>query len=208
MASEKEYKEHKEYSLSEASRGFLPLFYRIDELMQRKKSVAVAIDGNSAAGKSSLAGLLKSAYNCNVFPMDSFFLRPTQKTRGRLDEPGGNIDYERFEEEVLGPLKSGEPFAYRTYDCRTEQLSAPVPVEPNPLNVIEGVYSMHPLFAGAYDVKVFLSLGETEQRRRLLERNANLYDRFINEWIPMENKFFKYYGVPGRCDFVFDVTHV
>ena len=196
--------------VSKAFCDFLPLFCRIDERRQQEKSVTVAIDGNSAAGKSSLAKLLKSIYACNVFSMDDFFLRPTQRTPGRLAEPGGNIDYERFGEEIIEPLKSGKTFAYAPYDCETEKLSAPVLVVPNPVTIIEGVYSLHLNFISAYDIKVFLSLDKTEQCRRLLARNADLYDSFINEWIPMENHYFDDFKIADKCDFVFDtgVRHV
>lgn len=183
---------------------FLPLFCRIDQLRQLQKTVTVAIDGNSAAGKSSFVALLKSIYSCNVFTMDDFFLRPSQRTPNRLSEPGGNIDYERFCEEVLAPLKSGEAFTYRPYSCRTGELTAPVSVTPNPINVIEGVYSLHPRFDGEYDVKVFMGLSEEQQRRRLLERNPNLYDRFVCEWLPMEKMYFEQMKIPDKCDFVFD----
>jgi len=165
----------------------------------------VAIDGDSASGKSSLARLLGATYSCNVFAMDDFFLRPAQRTPERLAEPGGNIDYERFLEEVIGPLKSGEPFAYRPYDCRTGELSAPVRVEPKPLSVIEGVYSLHPCFAGAYDIKAFMRISMNDQRSRLLSRNADLYGRYIDEWIPMERKYFDHFNIPGTCDLVFAV---
>ena len=183
---------------------YLPLFCKIDALQQQNKRLIVAIDGNSAAGKSSLAALLKSIYSCHVFPMDHFFLRPEQRTSDRLSEAGGNIDYERFEEEVIGPLKSGTQFTYRPYDCRTGQLSAPISISPSPINIIEGAYSLHPRFGGAHDIKVFLSVDETEQRHRLLGRSANLYDRFIHEWIPMEDKYFECFEVRRKCDLVFD----
>ena len=183
--------------------GFQPLFQKLDRLMQNKKQIIVAIDGNSAAGKSSLAGLLKSVYSSNTFSMDDFFLRPIQRTPGRLAEPGGNIDYERFSEEIIKPLMTGRSFIYKPYDCRTEELSDPVPVVPKKLNVVEGVYSLHPRFIGAYDIKVFLSLSDAEQRRRLLERNESLYDRFIHEWIPMENNYFSHFNISDKCDYVF-----
>ena len=48
--------------------------------------------------------------------MDDFFLRPEQRTKMRLAEIGGNVDYERFYREVLIPLKKKEPFAYCTYE--------------------------------------------------------------------------------------------
>jgi len=183
---------------------FSPLFCKIDALLREKKPVILAIDGNSAAGKSSLAKLLKSTYSCNVLSMDDFFLRPVQRTSERLAESGGNVDYERFSEEVLGPLQSEKPFTYRPYSCQIGELIDPVSVSPTQLSVVEGVYSLHPHLIGAYDIKVFLCLGEAEQRRRLLERNPPLYDRFANEWIPMENRYFACFGVAEQCDFVFD----
>ena len=190
--------------VSEAFCDFLPLFCKIDELMQQRKCVSVAIDGASAAGKSSLTQLIKSIYACNTFSMDDFFLRPFQRTQERLAEPGGNVDYERFREEIIKPLKAGRQFTYKPYDCRTRELSGPVLAAPNPLNVIEGVYSLHPSLIEAYDIKVFLSVDKAEQRRRLLERNPNMYDRFVHEWMPMENKYFDYFAVSDKCDFVFE----
>ena len=192
------------YALNKPDKNeFLPLFRRIDDLRLHKQRIIVAIDGHSTAGKSSLAALLKSVYSCNVFSMDDFFLRPVQRTQDRLREPGGNIDYERFKEEIIDALNSGEPFSYRPYNCHTMELTAPVPVNPNPLNIIEGAYSLHPYLIGAYDIKVFLSIDETEQKLRLSKRSAELYDRFINEWIPMENKYFSYFNVSDTCDMIF-----
>jgi uridine kinase len=180
----------------------LPLFSGIDERMRRKEYITVAIDGNSAAGKSSLSALLKETYACNVILMDDFFLRPGQRTIERLSEPGGNIDYERFAAEVIKPLRTGKPFTYRPFNCRTGELAAPVVVTPNPLTVIEGVYSLHPRFIEAYDIKVFIHINETGQHRRLSERSPHLLDRFIREWIPMENMYFDAFQIAAQCDFV------
>jgi len=187
------------------------LFPKIDSLIKTKEHIIVAIDGMSAAGKSSLAALLKEAYGCNVISMDSFFLRPEQRTDERLAELGGNIDYERFLEEVLVPLKAGNSFYYRPFDCSVMALSNSIKVHIHPLTVLEGVYSMHPYFARSLnvnavgDINVFLSVGENLQRDRLIKRNPALYDRFINEWIPMENAYFNHFKIVEKCDFVFDV---
>ena len=178
------------------------LLRHIDTL--RKSRVIAAIDGNSAAGKSTLAARLKGVRDANVIHMDDFFLRPEQRSPERLAESGGNIDYERFAAEVITPLKAGKPFAYRPYDCQRGELSEPVTVTPKPLTIVEGVYSLHPRFFEAYDVTVFLSLDETEQRARLAERSPRLLDRFINEWIPMERAYFDAFKIAEKCDFVFD----
>jgi hypothetical protein len=182
---------------------FLPLFCAIDGLMSSNERVVLAIDGNSAAGKSSLASLLDSVYSCNVFSMDDFFLHPSQKTAQRLGVPGGNVDYERFADEVLSPLMLGNSVSYRAYDCRTQKMSSPLDVAPAVLNVVEGVYSLHPHFGDVYDLKVFLRVDPTEQSRRLLARNPGLYDSFVQEWIPLENMYFDTFGVSEKCDFVF-----
>ena len=78
---------------------------------QNKSSVIIAVDGRCAAGKTYLASRIKEAINCNVIHMDHFFLRPKQRTSERLKEPGGNVDYERFTEEVMKPLKEGKAFS-------------------------------------------------------------------------------------------------
>ena len=79
---------------------------KIDELLTQKDMVVVAIDGKCTSGKTTLASKLVQIYDCNVFHMDDFFLRPEQRTPERFAEVGGNVDYERFQEEVLLPLKS------------------------------------------------------------------------------------------------------
>ena len=86
---------------------------QIDELLAKQDMVIVAIDGKCTSGKTTLASKLAEIYDCNVFHMDDFFLRPEQRTPERFAEVGGNVDYERFQEEVLLPLKSGKAFSYR-----------------------------------------------------------------------------------------------
>ena len=186
---------------------YYPLFCKIDELTRIKQTVNIAIDGNSASGKTTLAALLKRVYTCNVFTMDDFFLQQHQRTPERLDEPGGNIDYERFADEVAAPLKNGGRVAYRAYDCGTMRLSEVIKTDPAPVNIVEGVYSLHPRYARIYDIKVFISLEESEQRRRLKKRDAFLYERFLNEWIPMERKYFEHFNIAGQCGFNFPSTN-
>ena len=164
---------------------------QIDELLAAKDTVIVAIDGKCTSGKTTLASKLAEIYDCNVFHMDDFFLRPEQRTPERFAEVGGNVDYERFREEVLLPLKSGKAFSYRPFDCSTFTLAAPVAVTPKKLNIIEGTYSHHPYFSNPYDLKILLTVDEETQRRRILERPTFLHKRFFEEWIPMENLYFQ-----------------
>ena len=187
----------KEYAM------FLPLFLRIDRML-KDGPVNLAVEGGSASGKTTLAKLLAQVYDCTVFHMDDFFLRPEQRTKERFAEPGGNVDRERFLEEVLLPLHRREPIAYRRFDCSTFTLEEPVFLKPSRLTVIEGAYSMHPELAAYYDLSVFLEVSREEQRKRIEKRNTpELAKRFFEEWIPMEQRYFAELKVKERCDMMF-----
>ena len=175
---------------------------RIDALLQQREWVVVAIDGSCTAGKSTLAAKLESIYDCNVFHMDDFFLRPEQRTEERFTEPGGNVDYERFREEILLPLQTGVTFAYRPYDCSTGSLKTPVSVQPKKINIIEGTYSHHPHFGGVYDLKIFLNVSDKVRRQRIAQRPAFLHKRFFEQWIPMEQQYFTHFSVADGSDLV------
>lgn len=178
----------------------------IDRLLAQKEQVVIAIDGNCAAGKTTLADNLSRQYDCNVFHMDDFFLRPAQRTAARFAETGGNVDYERFREEVLLPLKAGKAFSYRPFDCGAMAFSDPVSVVPRQLNIVEGTYSLHPYFGEAWDWKVFLSIPPELQRQRILQRPVFLQPRFFDEWIPMEQRYFDGFAIAEKSDLVLKLS--
>ena len=184
---------------------YLPLYAAIENCLKEKGSVNVAIDGNSGAGKTSLAALLTTLFDCNVFHTDDFFLPLEKRTPERLEEVGGNMDRERFREEVCEPVRAGKPFSYRSFDCSMMQLSEEIEVLPKQINLFEGSYSMHPELQEYYDVTVFLSASPAEQSNRILERNGGfMLRRFLEEWIPMENAYFEGMKIREACDLVFE----
>ena len=71
----------------------------------KKLPVLLAIDGRCGSGKTTLAGMIAQRYRAEVIHMDDFFLQKDQRTPERLAEPGGNVDRERFRQEVI--LRSG-----------------------------------------------------------------------------------------------------
>ena len=170
------------------------------ETVGEKEQVNVAIDGMCGSGKTTLGEALAEKYECNLLHMDDFFLRPEQRTLKRYEEPGGNVDYERFRAEVLKHLADEEGFIYRRFDCHTMKLEEPYPLSRQRLNIIEGAYSCHPYFGDIYGLYFFVEISEEEQRRRILARNGEaMYQRFQQEWIPMENRYFEFYGIRGKC---------
>ena len=77
----------------------------IDKLISSdKKTILVAIDGKSTGGKTTLGKYLSKIYDSNLYHMDDFFLQGFQRTKERMSEIGGNVDYERFLKEVITPI--------------------------------------------------------------------------------------------------------
>ena len=178
----------------------------IDTMLDTGKQIVIAIDGNCTAGKTTLASILEKEYDCNVFHMDDFFLRPQQRTAERYAQPGGNVDYERFREEVLLPLKSGNGFSYRPFACKTFTLSDAVQITPKQLNIVEGTYCLHPYFGDVYDLRLFLSVDPQLQRQRVSQRPEQVRQRFFTDWIPMEKRYFDAFQIPDCCDLRWDMT--
>ena len=174
-----------------------------ENLLRNTKNITIAIDGRCASGKTTLAEKISQAVDCNVIHTDDFFLPHEQKTTERLSQAGGNIDYERLYNEIILPLKEKTSFSYRAYNCSSGKLSEYIYVKPKPITIIEGTYSLHPHFKEYADLKVFMDVSESEQKQRLKIRNIRLYERFINEWIPMEEHYFNEFAIRKKCDLIF-----
>ena len=183
---------------------FLPLFIEIDKLTENsseKRPIVIAIEGGSASGKSTLCSLLKEIYNCTVLHMDDFFLRPEQRTAERYLEVGGNVDWERFKEEVIPHLKNGTSVKYRRFNCSTMTLAEPEDIRLKDIVIVEGVYSTHPKFDEYYDLSVYLDISDTLQEKRILQRNTrDMAKMYFEKWIPLENIYFSKEKVKEKCD--------
>ena len=174
-----------------------------------KDNIIIAIDGCCASGKSSLANFINDNFICNVFHMDDYFLPPEKKTAERLSEPGGNVDWERFEDEILKNIIKNQNFTFNIYDCHSLSYFESGKVFCKRLNIVEGVYSMHPELNDYYDYKIFLDVEESKKHSRILERSGeNKLNRFIKEWIPMENRYFDTYSIKDNCDLYIDTTEM
>ena len=185
---------------------FLEVFTEIDKLISQGSAI-VALEGGSASGKSTLAEILCEVYDGNVFHADDFFLRPEQRTPERFAEIGGNLDRERFYDEIIVPLTKSETVTYRPFDCGSQTLDDPINVPPKKLTIVEGVYSTHPAFSRYYDLAVFLDIDPEYQKKLILARNsARFAERFFNEWIPLENRYFEGTDIKKRSDLIISVN--
>ena len=159
----------------------------------------IAIDGRCAAGKTTLAAQIEKSVICNVVHIDDFYLPFSKRTKEIMAAPGGNIDFERFKDEILLPLKNGKDAAYRPYEAHKniflpgKRLSTALPT------IVEGSYSCHPDLRAFYDYTIFLDISKNTQRARLFARSPESFERFEALWIPREESYFAAYSIKENC---------
>lgn len=177
----------------------VPALMLIEGLSGRER-LNIAIEGRAASGKTETAALLASLYGADVIHMDDFFLPKARKTAERLLVPGGNIDSERFYDEVYSHIND-DVIGYGFFDCGKQAVTRQVRLERGKILVVEGVYSLLPSMRDRYDIKIFLDTDPATQRDRIILRGrAQLYERYANEWLPLEERYFALLDPASACD--------
>jgi len=190
---------------------FASVVEALEQLDREKENerILVSLDGRCASGKSTLGIYLQELFEANLFHMDDFFLQPHQRTPERMAEVGGNVDYERFQAEVLEPVKNGERVFYRRFDCKTMTMTEGRQVEPKRINIIEGSYSRNPYFGEVYDLAVFTDIDEENQIKNIRARNGEeKLETFRKLWIPKEEAYFEKYQIKERSDIVVEWRNI
>ena len=182
---------------------------KIDFLIKenKKDKIIIAIDGMTGSGKSTLAEELAQIYNSPIFRADDFFLPTELRTEERLNEPGGNIHYERMKKEVIDCLINGkinDIIKYRPFSCKIQNYGDEKNLKINQINIVEGSYCLHPYFEKYYDISIFLSINEKDQIERLTKRCPQMINNFINKWIPLEKKYHDAYKICENSDIKFN----
>jgi uridine kinase len=171
--------------------------------LKKKKPIIIAIDGMAASGKSTMAQRLSKSFDGEIIHMDDFFLQDHQKTQERLSEIGGNLDYERFKQEVIQSLLHQRDIHYQAYNCQSKTMTSKTIHYQQSLIIIEGAYALRPEFRTYYDLTYLIMIEPTEQIKRLEKRNPHMIQSFINQWIPMENTYIDHMDLINQADRVF-----
>lgn len=176
----------------------------LNALRREKGTVLCAVDGRCGSGKTSFAREIAKETGAGIVHADDFYLRPFQRTPERYAEPGGNLDRERLEAEVLSPLHEGKDAVYRVFDPSIMDFSGEKTIKAPALVIVEGSYSTHPALFPYYDITVFCTVGPGEQLRRIRVRNGEeKAKQFEARWIPLEELYFTNMDPAERCRFVF-----
>ena len=173
------------------------------------RPLVLALDGRCGSGKTTLAnGLAAQFPGCTLLRTDDFYLPPAQRIPDWAHTPCANMDLTRLRDEALRLAYAGQTVAYRAYSCREGAFLPPAQLPAQPLVILEGSYSHHPLLRPYETLRVFVTCTKAEQTRRLQAREGARYADFAAQWIPLEEGYFAQYGIAENADFVVETTQV
>jgi uridine kinase/SAM-dependent methyltransferase len=173
----------------------------------RRSAPVVAIDGPGGSGKSTLADALAAAdSNVVLVRTDDFFL-PSAVPRPGVQAIARDFDLRRLRREVLEPLAAGRPGCYRRHDWPSDALAEEHVVEPGSLVVVEGVYSAARLFDRLLDVRLWVDAPREVRLERALARDGeHMQSRWLEEWMPAEERYRRAERPDDRADARIDGT--
>ena len=162
------------------------------------KPSIISLEGKCGAGKTTITNKLKDSLDVTIINIDDFFLPQERKTKARLKEIGGNIDYERIY-DLLESLTQSKNITYFRFNCSNSTYEK-VNLKSRNIIILEGVYSYHPYFRKFIDKLIYLDINSETQIKRLQSRTN--YNRFVSEWIPLENKYFDSENIKYLADII------
>jgi len=182
----------------------------VDELEHRlsieQRSVhVVAVDGHSAAGKSTFAEQVVRRFGAARIPGDDFYRVMDPDTRAGLSAQQGATlyyDWERMLDEAVTPLRHGRTARYRPYDwsrnCLSEQTSE---IEPASVVVVEGLFVSRPELGDAVDVCILVTSEPSIRRQRQADR-ADASQDWLDRWEAAERWYFEHVRKADSFDII------
>lgn len=189
----------------QAKNEFNQILNTISEQCLYKSNIVISIDGMCTSGKTTLALMLQKIFDARIIHMDDFFLTDNIKTPERLLEVGGNIDYDRFKNEII--MNLDKDITYQPYNCHYHIFDKETVLPQSAVTIIEGAYALHPKFGEYYDYAIFMMISNNQQIARIKQRNGNeMVKIFKDRWIKLENEYFDKFDIKSRCNIIFDTS--
>jgi len=185
------------------------------------RSVAVAIDGPDAAGKTTFADRLGrhiAEHGRVVRVQADHFENPRQiRYRRGTESPEGYVedtyDFEALETKLFEPLKLGLPIVTATFDWETDRTieRQPEPVPPGTIVIIDGGFLLRERFCHYFDLTILLEADEHVRLERAVPRQLArlgsaeaVLERFRTRYIPGYQLYLEREDPRARADYVID----
>lgn len=165
----------------------------------------IAIDGHSAAGKSTFSRALADAWpEAALVETDDFYRVMDPGERFGLDAEAGYrryYDWERLLRDVLMPLKRRESARFQIYDWGKNILGEWRDIPASPFVIVEGCYSARPEFEAIMDFAVLVDT-DAELRQRRQKERADASDAWLLRWNAAEWFYLEKTGFRDRADMI------
>ncbi|MBO1266673.1 uridine kinase family protein [Arthrobacter cavernae] len=177
----------------------------IAAILDRRDRTIVAVDGPSAAGKSTFARTLAGAAGqSTVLHLDDFYRPMPAAKRAALTPAEGAeqfFDVDRLITQALAPLRAGRAARFQAYDWATDRLGEWRDAPATRLVIVEGVHAADLRCRAFLDVTVFVATAPQVRWERMLARGQNDPEQ-IRRWLAAEDWYFTQQGVPEAADWV------
>lgn len=167
---------------------------------QLKNKKLIAIEGEPASGKTTLANYLKTELDCNVVSIDDFYLPLNKRNEFTFKKGGNNIDYERIIKEIILKQRQKKDIQYQVYDCRVNEYTELKILKYKPILILEGSYSLKEEIYNYFDYRILITVDSKVQLERVMKRPN--YQDFLDRWIPLSRNFLKEKKVHQKVEFI------
>jgi uridine kinase len=185
------------------------------------RSVAVAIDGPDAAGKTTFAdrlGRCLAEHRRVVRVQADHFENPRRiRFRRGAASPEGyfedTYDFHALETKLFEPLQSGLPIVTATFDWETDVTvdRPPEPVPQGTVVIIDGGFLLQKRFCHYFDLTILLEADEQVRLERAIPRQLArlgsaeaVLARFRTRYIPGYQLYLEREDPLARADYVID----
>ena len=181
----------------------------IESLSPRYSQKIIAIDGLGGSGKKTFTEALHRAVpHSAVVHIDDFVKREHERVTKTPELVDPNIDWDRFEREIITPLRYSAPIVYHKYNSLTGELGESVKLSPSVPIFVEGGFVTQNRFAENYDFKIWIESSDSVRMTRILESKG---EKKWKEWQdserPIEERYVEHEKHNLRADLVVDGDH-
>lgn len=175
----------------------------VDRVRSNRSPVLVAIDGMSAAGKSTLAGNLAERRDASVVHGDDFYRVMDDAKRFVLPPDAAyqqDFDWQRLLSEAILPLRQGRSARFQRYDWSSGGLGEWATIEAREIVVVEGVYVSRPELRELFDLKIWVETPADIRAAR--QRTRNDSPAWVERWDRAEQFYVTEFSPAGSADLV------